>query len=100
MEDDAERPVSLLKRSFASVAVTIFEDTVSELPAPPLAPELPMPKLLERTSGSIGSQDVAELGVKAAHMRGGMNIIFEASIELNYYHWPKRHRFWLRRATQ
>ena len=38
-----------------------------------------MAKLLERTTGSIGSQDVADLGVKAAHMRGGMNIVFEAS---------------------
>ena len=60
------------------MAVTIFEDMASELPAPTLAPGPPVAKLLERTTGSIGSQDVAELGVKAAHMRGGMNIVFEA----------------------
>ena len=60
------------------MAVTIFEDTATELPAPTLAPGPPVAKLLERTTGSIGSQDVAELGVKAAHMRGGMNIVFEA----------------------
>ncbi|KAK9826360.1 hypothetical protein WJX81_002047 [Elliptochloris bilobata] len=74
---DAMQLVPALKRSSTSVAVTIPEDAASDVQAFPTALEPVVTKLLERTAGSIGSQDVADLGVKAAHMRGGMNIVFK-----------------------